>query len=312
MRNYKQIFDNSQIVTIQQCPMLYYLQYELGLVRRDKSYVDLDFGDYTHRFLRAYSSGEPVVIPDIWSSFEDVIDEEIKTKQNGIRLCEAYHQEYKNKDKNLVFKEIEDVHYFDLNGINMCVKRDAVVESQGNIYAFESKTTRSWVGNVINSFFINSQASIQTYSTELKYGHCSGVILNILQVKHTTKPALFQPDAPEIKLYSNVEFKYSKYYKQEMAYCSGFNCKLERTVIDRTPQEIEDWKQNVRYWINIILHNRIINEWPKADAGRVCSAFSGCPYRELCKTSIGMNLDEAIMETLYEKKDPYQYLKDES
>jgi len=43
-----------------------------------------------------------------------------------------------------------------------------------------------------------------------------------------------------------------------------------------------------------------------------CHIYRGCPYKEICLTSVGTKLDEEIVETLYEKvDDPLAYLKEE-
>ncbi len=315
--NWNKTYDNSQVVTYQSCPMKYYLQYIKGLVKSDTANdatLHIDYGDKYHKFLEAYykrqmnGTDESIDLLKIWSYFEDREGEVTKTRFTGIELCKAYIATYCNQDTFEVL-EVEKPCVIDLGGYKFIVKRDGVIKENDNIYAFEHKTTGKLNRWYFDQYFINSQMDAQTYVTLKDYGSCSGVMLNIAQPQYLSKPSspLLQPDDPNVKLYSDVEIKYSKYHKADRAYCQGFKANFDRDIISRTTNELEEWENNTIEWIKRIEESKESNKWLKSSSGYNCK---NCQYKEICKVSKGTEIDECVTEVMYDEVDSLSYLKE--
>ena len=91
----------------------------------------------------------------------------------------------------------------------------------------------------------------------------------------------------------------------------GFHTEFQRSIINRTPMEIEDWKLQMKAWIDDIGKDNERNFFKKACKDTSCSSFNRvCQYANICKSSKGMEVDEQIVEAMYEFDDPYAYLNE--
>lgn len=186
------------------------------------------------------------------------------------------------------------------------------VEASDGLYVTDDfivthNTTQKNPQYAMKNYDIASQITAQTYATKLVHGECSGIIVDIMTPKVVTKPELIIPEHESVKLYSNVEVKHSKYYGCEMAYCSGFTTLFARNVFNRFDEQIEGWKLNTLKQIEKIEHDKQSNYFVKHDNGYMCGM---CQYKELCIMSVGMELDESILELSYCEVNPYEYLED--
>lgn len=289
-------YDNSQISTFQACPMSYYLQYVKGIRKNivDDSNASMNFGTYFHKFAESFYGKTGVKFNEIVKDYEEPQDLPQYSKQALELFCKTFYQKYAEQDKKFTIKETEKTSIFDLGTYKFIVKKDGAFEYQGNTFGLEHKTTKSLSYNYFDKFFLSSQISAQVYDTKRLYGSCSGIMLNV----------------GEIKL---LKRKPSGDYDGVLETPEGFIvCKFSRDFVNRNPSEIEDWQNNTIAWINEIEKCKEFNTWNKATGswgGMICSK---CQYKELCKTSVGLELDESILEVLYEKCDPYEYLKKET
>lgn len=289
-------YDNSQISTFQSCPMAYYLQYVKGIKKNvlDDSNSAMNFGDYFHKFAESFYGKTGVKFDDIINEYQEPQDLPQYSRKALELFCKSFYQKYGEADKKFTIKETEKTSVFDLGGYKFIVKKDGAFEYQGNTFGLEHKTTKSMSYNYFDKFFLSSQISAQVYDTQRIYGSCSGIMLNV----------------GEIKL---LKRKPSGDYDAVLETEGGFIvCKFSRDFINRNPSEIEDWKINAISWINQIEDCKKSQTWNKSTGlwgGMICSK---CQYKELCKTSVGLNLDESILDVLYEKCDAYEYLKKES
>lgn len=291
MNNHR--YDNSQVSTYQKCPFSYYLQYIKGIRKsvQDDTNSAMNFGDYAHRFWDEFYLSTGKTFEEIVSSYESDPEAPQFSKQALEFFCKSYDRKYREDDKKFQIKEVESASEFPLGNYRFIVKKDGAFELQGNIFGLEHKTTQSISYNYFDKYFLNSQMTAQCYDTTLKYGQCSGILLNVGEIKLLKK-------------------KPTSDYDGVLLTTDGYiSCRFVRNFINRTPQEIEDWKQNTILWIEAIEESQIVNDWKKATGswgGAICSK---CTYKELCKTSVGMELDENILDVLYEKCDPYEYLQ---
>lgn len=288
-------YDNSQISTFQMCPMAYYLQYVVGIKKSvlDDTNAAMNFGDYFHRFAESFYG-------KIGGKFEEIVKDYIEPEglpqysKSALELfCKTFYQKYKENDTKFTIKETEKTSVFDLDRFRFIVKKDGAFEYQNNTFGLEHKTTKSISYNYFDKFLLSSQISAQVYDTQRIYGSCSGIMIN----------------AGEIKL---LKRKPSGEYDGMQETEGGFIvCKFNRDFINRNPSEIEDWKDNTLYWLNRIDECKRESLWFKSTGSWGGSICARCQFKELCKTSTGLNLDESVIEVLYEKCNPYEYLEKE-
>ena len=288
-------YDNSQISTFQMCPMAYYLQYIVGIKKGivDDSNAAMNFGTYFHKYAESFYGKTGVKFNEIIKDYEEPADLPQYSARGLELFCKTFYQKYGEDDKKFTIKETEKTSIFDLGAYKFIVKKDGAFEHQGNTFGLEHKTTKSISYNYFDKFFLSSQISAQVFDTQRIYGSCSGIMIN----------------AGEIKL---LKRKPTGDYDGVLECDGGYIvCKFSRDFINRNPSEILDWRDNTLYWINRIEECKREQLWFKSTGlwgGGICAK---CGYKELCKTSTGLNLDESILDVLYEKTDPYQYLKEE-
>ena len=288
-------YDNSQLATYQACPFSYYLQYIVCIKKNvyDDSNASMQFGSAAHSFWQEFYKPTGKKFSELIESYVEPEGMPQFSKQALEFFCKTYNDKYYEKDKQYNVKEVENVSKFNLGKYLFIVKKDGAIETQGNIYGLEHKTTKSLSYNYFEKYFLNSQISAQCYDVIRKYGQCSGILLNVGEIKMLKR-------------------KPSGEYDGFMQHPDGFiTVKFNRDFINRTQDEIKDWEQNTVAWIEQIEENKQLGDWKKSCGswgGMICSK---CPYKELCKTSVGMKLDESIMDVLYEKCNPFEYLETE-
>jgi hypothetical protein len=299
-------YDNSQLSTFQMCPMAYYLQYIVGIKKGiiDDSNAAMNFGSYFHKYAESLYGKTGVKFNEIIHDYEEPGGLPQYSKEGLELFCKTFYQKYNEQDKIFTIKETEKTSIFDLGAYKFIVKKDGAFEHQGNTFGLEHKTTKSISYNYFDKFFLSSQISAQVYDVQRIYGSCSGIMINGGEIKALQrKPSVKSEDKYDGIIDIDVWVK-DKHY---VCVC----CRFNRDFINRNPSEILDWKENTLYWIDRIEECKREHLWFKSTGiwgGGICAK---CQYKELCKTSVGLELDESILDVLYEKTDPYQYLKEE-
>ena len=287
-------FDNSQITTYIKCPMAYYLQYVKGLKKNtiDDTNASMNFGESVHKFLEIhFNRYMNVSFEDIIEKYQEPEDLPQYSKKSLTFFCKTYLEKYSTTDKAFDCLEVEKPCELDLDGFKFIVKKDGVIKYNDNIYGLENKTTKSISFNYFDKYFLNSQISAQCYSTFNDYKQCSGILLNVGEIKYLKRKPTGDYDGvlPEGDGY--------------------IACKFNRDFVNRNLSELADWKQTAIGWIKKIQQSKKDDDWLKACGswgGIICSS---CQYKELCKVSVGTCLDESILDVLYETVNPYQYLE---
>ena len=282
--------DYSQLSTCMTCPMKWYLQYVKGLRKKSIDDRDIDklFGKQVHKSLELYYKlGEKDFVTQ-WQEFIDLPPESkefSKTKANGIELCKEYLGNYSTQDSQMEILDVETVMRTPItDSLVWIAKVDTIVKLNNNIYSLEHKTTGKFNPQTyFRNFNPNMQVSGQVYSIEKKYKQCSGCIVNVL-----------------------VSGYRQKAYKGEPA---GFHCKFQREIINRDSRQLLDFKENVKIGTERLLEYSQDNSMIYKNES-ACSNFRGCQYKEVCLTSFGTELDQEIVDVLYDVVDPKAYLKE--
>lgn len=284
--------DNSQISQFQKCQMSYYLQYIEGLKIQDGGVFNakINFGSAFHKVLENYYGGHTDPIGDVLKTYLSPEGMPEYSREALEFIFTKYQEKYTQIDNDWEIIELEKNYKF--NDLPFTVKRDGVIKWNGSIYSLEHKTTGSISQHYFDKYYLNAQITAQVASTIEQYGECSGVLLNVCEIKCLKrKPS---------KNYFGVMQVGDKYI------C----CDFDRDYINRTDREIDDWKQNTKTWIDKINVCKVLGAWGKATSSMGGATCNGCEYRQLCKESTGLSIDKNTVSFMYERVDPYEYLKE--
>jgi len=288
------MYDSTQVKTFLTCPFKYYLKFCVGLVQKESTMFHLEFGLLVHTFLEELykriqqnNFSSVIKLDEISKNYIDPVGENDKTNEGFVGLCKAYTVHWLDQDKKLKILNIEQIHTFDFNKIPFVVKLDTEIEFQDNKYSFEHKTTRMPIKyNYFDAYFLDQQITAQAAAMQEKHTSTSGVMVNVLAVK--------------------------QYKKNTKDHSKGYNFEFKRSIINRTPAEIDDWRIQINYMIKTIEQHKEKKFFPKALMSHACMSFNSvCPYANICKCSKGMEVEEQIIENMYDFVDPLEYLKPE-
>ncbi len=280
------VYDNSQLQAYKSCPEMYRLKYVEGLKRREEGLEEhhANFGSAIHAGLEQLYRGEDTgkVEQAFIDSYPVQLDPEdmAKTQANGLLLLGQYNERYRQEDKSFEVLGVEVGDTFKCGGVEFRVKIDLVVRQQGCVYFMDHKTTKKSFGwSYWGQFEPNSQITAYTAYCIAKYGECSGGIINAIKFGYRQRA-----------------------YKGEPA---GFHSDYQRQVFNRSDQQVKAWVDDSSHWIADLAHAR--HDYVKGMSwNKNEGACLFCPYKEVC---ISCN-DEQIKEQLFEKCDPYAYLKE--
>ena len=271
-------YDNSQIKTYQTCPMKYFLKYQCKLRKQGSDSISLVFGSAVHKALEMHNLQQQYT-----EKFDEFEDELARTNEGLALLVDGYKERFLFELSQEIVVVVEAPLVFKLGQYDFMVKPDLVYRHGDEFYSRDYKTTSSIRENYFSTFFINSQISAQIYAVKHEYGQCSGVCIDVLCVRFLKRKSKIRD--------------------------AGFNCEYDRSFINRTEEELVQWKYNMIQWIERIEHSIETNNWPKASGGFVCnSLLNKCEFRELCKKSTCVEIDSTAKELYYEEHNPYEYM----
>lgn len=264
-------YDHSQLSCFQQCPEKYHLTFLEQLERLTDTPEDQPkrFGGALHAGLAAWYRGQGTqAVSDCFLTLFPkalVEEEKLYTPQHGLAVLQQYLQQYGESDKQYIVRAVETPLTVNLTtSTQYLVKLDTVVEDSNGLWVLEHKSTASpkaFTDKWWEQFEPNGQLSGQVYACEQQYGRCDGVILN------------------------GISFRYGVRM--------GFVVACQRQIFSRTPEQIEDWKQNM---LQVIARLELPHEegttWEKNE-----SQCAWCQFRPLC---LSVN-SPGVREAMYRK-----------
>ena len=276
--------DNSSLQAYKDCNERYRLRYILSLkkIEEDRDEHDRNFGKAIHSGLEEiYKTGDMAKAKEAFvRDYPNQLSGEdfAKTQENGLILIEAYQKHYKEEDKSLEILSVEVHDTFKVGEIDFSVKIDLVVRKQGCVYFVDHKTTgKAFNWTYWDRFEPNPQVTAYTAYCRSKYGECSGGIINAIRFGHRQRA-----------------------YKGEPA---RFYYEFQRQLFNRNLDQIKAWASDTTQWVKTL-------EEAKRDTSNVWNKNEGqcgyCSYKEVC---ISCN-DEQIINQLYERINPMEYLND--
>jgi len=248
-------------------------------------------GTAVHGYLEAHYLGksEQECEAEFIKLYPEQLDSEdkSKTQANGLTLLKGYLDHYRLEDKKWRILGVEEKGEIELApGIKYLVKIDLIAENteHGGVYIWDHKTTgKAFTPYYWAQFEPNSQLTGYCAYVQSKYGECSGAYINAIRFGHRERKYKDQP--------------------------AGFYYEFQRQMFNRNQRQMDSWKLDVLQWVQKFTTSRSDNSWPK-NMGQ-CSF---CSYRPVCIAEWNPEdeADRECIEIMYEKCDPFKYLKSET
>lgn len=150
----------------------------------------------------------------------------------------------------------------------LCGHLDRVVNFSDNLYVMDHKTSMSTLGQYyFNQWSPSNQMTLYTYAGNIiLHSPVKGVIISAAQIK-LEEPNSFQ---------------------------RGFSY--------RTPDQLQEWTEDLRFWLGQAEAFATANYWPQNDTS--CGKFGGCKFREVCSKS--PQVRDSYLAASFDKIDPIQ------
>lgn len=126
---------------------------------------------------------------------------------------------------------------------------DRVVTFQDSLFVMDRKTSMTTLGPYyFNQFEPHNQMSLYTLASQVVIASpIKGVIIDAAQI------LLEKPN----------------YFARGFTY--------------RTPDQLQEWTNDLKYWLTMAEHYATMSYWPQNDTS--CDKFGGCRFREICSKS---------------------------
>lgn len=276
--------DSSQLKCFINCNKKYFNNYVRQITKTEyaEDSVDTSWGNAIHLALEHfYKTGRtdmPGSIKIFSEAFTDLDGETVKTKANGIEILKLYENYDKYNFSEWEILATEQKGEFTIGDITYIVKVDMVVRINGNIYIVDFKTSKiNYKYNYMDRFKLNIQPTGYIIWCKEAYGQCAGFIPVALFVGFTKR-------------------------SPKKGVPAGFHGDFDFTIINRTEEDIEDFKRETIIQCDRILECNATGIWTKNMEH--CSSYRGCQYKQLCES----HDDEFVMNELYAKYNPFKYL----
>lgn len=299
----KREVDNFALQCFKNCPQSYYWRVVRGLVKPGEKQIAAEFGLAIHAALEIYYSGGMTPesarkgiekFTELFSKVED-LESRKHTVAKGVEILEKYFAHYANEPFEVIATEIGGA--FELGDWIYKTRLDLVVrwKETGGVYVYDHKTSSS-----IHRLVVKPNAQLTGYIANLyeMYENVVGATLNIIGVYETEE--VMDKSLPKVVNEKTGKPIYQKKKRQVFT----------RPTTTRTPKEIEDWKRETLYLLDIIEDCKKRNLWVKNT--NHCSAYhSRCWYVDLCNAVSPAIVDRMVESGIYQV-DFWQPYKDES
>ncbi len=300
-------WDSTSLGWLKTCPRLYYYNMIEGWQSREDS-VHLRFGIEYHRALQDYDISRASGIKHD-DAVHDVIqelvlrcadfnpDHKTKTKDNLIRSVVWYLDHFKDDPATTVILSdgrpaVEQSFRFELDfgpqtkvttvleyEVEGQIRKtqgpspagpyilsghlDRVVTFQDQTFIMDRKTTTTTPSEYyFNQYEPNNQMTLYSFASKVVLETAvRGIIIDVAQV------------------------------------AVGFT-RFVRGMTYRTPEQIEEWVGDLRYWLTLAEQFAVNNHWPMNDMA--CDKYGGCRFREVCskQKSVRQNFLNASFKQL--------------
>lgn len=268
-------FDSTSLGYLKTCPRLYYYTQIEGWTTVEDS-VHLRFGQEYHLALQDYdlslaagiSHDDAVhdVVQELLIRIKDYdFDHKTKTRDSLVRTVIWYLDKFKNDPaKTFILSDgkpaVEQSFRYELDWgpkvqvenepqhYLLCGHLDRVVTYNDDLYVMDRKTTSfALTQRYFSQYEPHNQMSLYTFAGNVVlHTPVRGVIIDAVQV-----------------------------LEQESIFGRGFTF--------RTPDQLTEWLEDLRYWFMLQEQFAIADTWPMNDTA--CDKFGGCRFRSICSKS---------------------------
>lgn len=269
-RGIQYAWDSTSLGWLKECPRKYYYYMVRGLVPARHAH-DLEFGIVYHSALetfdKARSRGE-----DFQSAARLAVRSALvqskhwdkppppKTREALIRSIVWYLEEFKSDQLETVILSngvpaVELSFSFEVpvevagRPVVLCGHLDKIVRDySGREFVLDRKTTRRTLApSYFSQFNPDNQMSFYVIAGRVLYSRpITGVIIDATQVAVTFS-------------------------------------RFSRGFVHRSEPSINEWLNDLRYWVNTSVRFVEASHWPMND--KACHNYGGCPFRLLCRSS---------------------------
>lgn len=270
---------HSQRSRFNNCPYAYSLEQQ-GLRKAEEGAEsnDRSWGAAMHGALQFHYDKKP--LDACVEEFERLYPEDMdpsnlaKTKENGRGILKLYTEYCVEMDKEweVLGTEVEDDVEIENEtgqlGHQLHIDLVARHRQSGSVYFWDHKFTEKALGRSFwHKYELDAQMTRYTEYIIQKYGSCGGCIVNAISARFLKRKNKYE-EGP------------------------GLVVDMDRHIFNRTPDQIEFWKESERDWMRMMEFSKKESCYPRL-LGTLCS---WCEYWDLCIASA----DESVKEILYE------------
>jgi hypothetical protein len=284
-------WDATTLSDFKRCPKLYEYLYIDGWRQKEES-VHLRFGAEYHRALQDYDKlrvegikhDEAVfhVVKGLVYRTEDWNpDHKYKNRDFLVRTAIWYLEEHKDDAAKVHILSngkpaVELSFNFELDWgfpdqpYVLCGHLDKIVDFGGEMFVMDHKTTTTTPGDYyFDQFEPDNQMTLYTLAGRVVYEMpVRGVIINAAQI-----------------MIDSTRFV--------------------RGMTYRTPDQLEEWVQDLHHWFDLAHKYAEREYWPMNDTA--CDKYGGCKFRNICSKSPSVR--HRFLEANFEKGEPWNPLK---
>ena len=303
--------DNTILSAIAKCTTRGILRYGLGMTTAEE-FATLQCGSSWHKAMELYLRGETYT--DVLRNFEDTYAEWSNSNvplghrleySNVLTIMDQWLYDHPLANAPYVvpgpdFVECGFAYPLDETGEIMYVGRydAAVVDKQsGDWYVLDHKTT-GWINQEkVNKYQLDSQMSGYIWALQQQVPEpVGGAYINMIELK---------------KLPSDAKRK-CKVHGVVYAECGPLHAESQIFIVERTPQQIEQWKRTAialatryKYNLRITQENGGLDFVPELP---IQGAFNGscewCEFKQLC--TMGKPVELMHSNLIYQPWEPYR------
>lgn len=287
--NLQLYLDSTSLSTFLQCPKKYYYSVILGRVPIAQS-IHLTFGILVHKALETYhkakhngQSHQEALRSTVYWAMNATWDHKLnrpwtvpaedsvgkyKNRYTLLRTIIWYLEEYYNDPLQTAIVDgkpaVELPFTMDSGHLastgeefRLCGFLDRIAIQQGNYYVTDVKTTNRTVDqSYFNRFSPDTQMTLYTLAGHTAFGiPVEGVMVDACSVQREKGS-------------------------------------FSRQLVPRSLHQIEEWQEQLIYWLMQLNQCASSSTWPRNDAA--CEMYGGCPYRKVCSKSTQSEADDCL------------------
>ena len=273
-------WDSTSIGLLKECPRKYYLSMlanaGAGYAPRHES-VHLIFGLHYHAALEQYDHERAAgkdhqsatiaavrrALVDTWDPVLQrpwLSDDGNKNRYTLIRSVVWYLEQFADDTVKttilangkaaveLSFRFESDYTSFTGEKFWLCGHLDRMGEFHGQQYILDRKTSKNTIGqDFFQKYSPDNQFTLYSFAAKVVYALPTvGLIVDAAQIAVTFT-------------------------------------RFQRGIVQRTPEQLEEWYKDLGFWLGIAQHCAKSGDWPMND--KSCGLYGGCPFRDICGKS---------------------------